>query len=139
MIATERGGASGTYLELVRRHPLRPIRTDEENDAAIAVAYELSKAGESRTLEPGERDYLDVLTTLIERFEDEHYPVPAGTPAEMLLGYMEAREVTQAQVVAATGMPASTLSEILSGKRLISPRNRELLGAFFRVDPSTFA
>ena len=51
---------------------LRPIRTETDYEAA------LDRAGELMASAPGtpESDELDVLATLIERYEDEQAPVP---------------------------------------------------------------
>ena len=72
-VSAKRAGEK--YLALVRDFPLRPIRTEKENEQAIAVVSALG----SRPLAPDERDYLAVLVGLIEKFEEEHYPMPRCT------------------------------------------------------------
>ena len=47
------------YLGLVRRFPLRPIRSDGELDEAVAVVNSLLSRPR---LAPGESDYLEVLS-----------------------------------------------------------------------------
>jgi HTH-type transcriptional regulator/antitoxin HigA len=62
----ESGGGFDAYLELVRRLPLHPIRSDAELDRAVAVLDGLLSR---KKLAPGERGYLDVMSDLVERYE----------------------------------------------------------------------
>ena len=66
--------AKPKYLALVRKFPLRPIRSEEENEAALTVIEALGKRQQERPLEPEEHDYIAVLAKLIEEYENEHYP-----------------------------------------------------------------
>jgi HTH-type transcriptional regulator / antitoxin HigA len=69
-----------TYLELVKRHPLRSIRTKADLDASQAVIDELLR----RELDQGELTYLDALSDLVILYEREHHRVPPLTPHELL-------------------------------------------------------
>ena len=71
----------GCYLALIRKLPLRPIRSEDDLDRAIAMADALSDRAE---LSPDEHDYLLVLSGLIEGYEDEHHPIPAASGVPML-------------------------------------------------------
>jgi HTH-type transcriptional regulator/antitoxin HigA len=64
--------AGDPYLDLVRAFPLRPIRSAEEHDRAIATIDALSDRRPE--LRPEEHDYLIVLALLIERYEEDLYP-----------------------------------------------------------------
>lgn len=128
--------ARGHYLELVQRFPLRPLRSDEELDRAIAVIDELT---DRSALDPGERDYLDVLASLVETHEDAVHPMPDVSDAEMLRHLIDARGTTQAKVAAETGIAVSTISEVLAGKRGLSRRNIGILARYFRVSPAVFS
>ena len=57
------------YFELVKRFPLRPLRSEAELDAAIVVIDRLTDCDR---LEPGEQDYLDVLGDLPHGRADNH-------------------------------------------------------------------
>ncbi len=70
-----------TYADLFAKYQPKAIDTEEENDAAIAIAEELDYRL-NRTV--GEDALLKLLAILIEKFEDEHYPIPEGTPHSML-------------------------------------------------------
>ena len=121
-------------MELVRAFPLRPIRSDEQLDAAIAAMKPLLGIGRSAD----EEDYLDVLGTLIHEYETEHHPMPEPTQGDILRSLMEDRGVSQAQLAAATGIADSNVSAILANRRGISKANMIALGKFFQVPPGRF-
>lgn len=127
--------AGDKYLDLIRRHPLRPIRSDAELADATAVVEGLVSRDD---LAPEELDYLDVLASLVEAYEDEHHPIPPASDAEMLRYLIEARGVTQAKVAEATGIAAPTISDILAGRRALNRRHIGALARFFKIDPSVF-
>src|SRR5262249_49540568 len=129
--------SNDTYLELVRRCPLRPIRTEAELDRAQAIINELL---DRDRLDAGEDDYLDVLSDLVERYEDKAHPIPTDdlTEAEMLEHLIEARGVKQVDVARGAGIAESTLSEVLAGKRKLTRGQVEKLARYFHVEPGVF-
>lgn len=62
-----------TYLELVLKKALRPIRSEEELDHATEVMDGLTDRFDSLSQE--ERDYLDVLSDLVHAYEKKHHPI----------------------------------------------------------------
>lgn len=123
------------YLELVCQVPLRPIRSEAELDRAIAIIDGLL---DQEKLSHDEQDYLDVLSDLVEKYEDEHDPVPPVCGAEMLRFLIESQETTQANVAAEAGIAESTISEILAGKRELNRKHIEALSRHFHVSPAVF-
>ena len=123
------------YFELVKRFPLRPLRSEAELDAAIAVIDRLTDCDR---LDPGEEDYLDVLGDLVKKYETENHPMPAVSDADMLRHLIESRDTTQKQVAEATGIAVSTISEILSGKRRLNRKHIEVFSGHFKVSPAVF-
>ena len=57
------------------------LRSDEDLNQAVRIAEALDFRAD---LAPEERDYLEALAILIERFEDEHHPIPDVAGADML-------------------------------------------------------
>src|SRR5262249_43554307 len=112
--SADSGRADAAYLALIRRLPLRPIRTEAELDAAAAIIDELTDRDD---LSSTESDYLDVLGDLVEKYEDEHVEMPHVSDAEMLRSLMEETGVRQADVVRGTGISKTVLSLVLHGKR----------------------
>lgn len=125
-----------TYFDLVRRFPLRPIRSERELDRATTVIDELISRPK---LDPDEEDYLDVLSDLTEKYEEENHPIPPASDAEMLAFLIEQKGVTQAEVSRATGIALSTVCEILAGKRTVPRFKIGKLAAYFHVSPAVFA
>jgi HTH-type transcriptional regulator / antitoxin HigA len=123
------------YLELIRAHPLRPIRDDNELRRAVAMIDSLIVRDD---LAPEEDDYLAVLGDLVGDYEDQHHPLPPISDADMLRHLIESRAVTQAKVSAATGIAESTLSSILTGRRGLNRDHIAALARFFKVSPAVF-
>lgn len=124
------------YLDLVRRFSLRPLRSDEELAQAIEVIDSLIIRGD---LDSGEQDYLDVLTDLVEKYENDEYPTPPVSDAAMLRHLIEARGITQSRLAADVDIPVSTISEILAGKRKLSRRHIGALAKYFNIKPGAFS
>jgi HTH-type transcriptional regulator/antitoxin HigA len=130
------GKREDRYLELIRAFPLRPVRTSVELDAAVAVVDSLIDQDE---LSAPEQDYLDVLSDLIESYEDEAVPMRPVDDADMLWFLIESKDETQATVAKNVGISESTISEVLAGKRKLNRKQIGKLARYFRVEPGTFA
>ena len=129
------GKLSKKYLDLIRAFPLRPIRTDAELRQAEKVLHALV---DTESLSVLEQDYLLILGNLIEEYEEKAYLIEDLPPHEMLAGLIEAKEITQSAVAKATGIPVSTISELLAQKREFNVSHIEKLCAYFGVGPSAF-
>jgi HTH-type transcriptional regulator / antitoxin HigA len=123
------------YLDLVRQFPLRPIRSEKELDRAAKVIDSLI---DHPSLSAGERDYLNVLSDLVETYENEHYPMPKVSDARMLRHLMEAQGVSQTALAKATGIVNSTISAVLKGVRQLTREHIGQLADYFHVDPGVF-
>jgi HTH-type transcriptional regulator/antitoxin HigA len=115
---------------------LRVIRGEEEYERAIEMLNQLSDCGEDRT--PDETEYLLALAVFVEKYEDEHDPIAAASGVEMLRALIESRQITPGDVAAEAGLAASTVSDLLAGKRKMSLEQIERLARFFEVKPSFF-
>ena len=73
---------SPLYLKLIRKFPLRPIRSAEELDRAIAVVDSLVIRTDELT--PEEQDYLEILSDIGEKYKSEMVPDPVIPPHVML-------------------------------------------------------
>lgn len=91
---------------------IKPIKTEMDYEAALKEIEGLFEA------EPDtpEGDRLEILTTLVEAYEDEHYAIPAPDPVEAIYYYMESRGLTRADLEPFIGSRAR-VSEILNRKR----------------------
>ena len=119
-----------SYGDLLVRYQPKPIATEMENDRAIALAEELEHRSD-RSIE--EETLLDLLLTLIEKFESEHYPIPAGTSGSMVRHLMEARDLRAADLIPVLG-DEETIAAVLNDGRSIELHEARELAHFFGVD-----
>ena len=94
---------------------IKPIRSDEDLDAALARIEEIFDA------EPGspEDDELGVLLDLVELYESRHHSVPAPDPISAIEFRMEQANLAPRDLAPFIGSRAK-VSEVLSGKRAIT-------------------
>jgi HTH-type transcriptional regulator / antitoxin HigA len=123
------------YFDLIQKFPFRPLRSDADLAQAIGVIDSLIVRGD---LDVGEQDYLDILTDIVEKYENEEHPMPPVSDAAKLRHLIEARGITQSKLADDVGNPVSTISEILSGKRILSRRHISVFAKYFNVSPMVF-
>jgi HTH-type transcriptional regulator/antitoxin HigA len=123
------------YPDLLAKNPPRVIRTEAENKRFTAILENLDRR--HMTLTRAERDYADLLTLLIENFEEQHYPVPQASPLEALRFLMDQHHLRQKDLLDVFGSP-SIASEVLSGKRELSKEHIRRLSDRFSVPVELF-
>jgi HTH-type transcriptional regulator/antitoxin HigA len=131
-----KGRERDSYLELILAFPLASIRSEQHLDAAQAMIDRVLAKGR---LDHGATLYLDALSDLVAKYEDEHHAIFPASDADMLRHLLEAKNVTQTQLHQETGMPKSTISEVLSGKKPFSRQMIRKLADFFDVHISVLA
>lgn len=89
-----------------------PIRTERDYEAALAEIEGLMQARPD-TLEG---DRLDVLATLVEAWEAEHFPIEAPDPIALIQFVMEQRGLDRADLQPMLG-ERGRVSEILARRR----------------------
>ncbi len=94
---------------------IKPIKTEEDYHAALKEIDHLLQAS------PGtpEGDRLDVLTTLVEAYEDRHYKIPLPDPIEAIIYHLESRGLTRRDLEPYLGS-RSRVSEVLNRKRALN-------------------
>ena len=125
-----------SYLELVMECPLASIKTESQLTVAQAMIDRLLTQGK---MDDGEEMYLDALSDLVAAYEDVHCPIAPASDADMLRHLMAAKGVTQVELHRGTGIPKSTISEVLAGKKPFSKTLIRTLADFFQVDTSVLA
>lgn len=123
------------YVELMRECPLRPIKTERQNDRALKVIEGLL---DQRKMTRAEKDYLQVLGLLVHDYEETAYPIGDVSPQEMLKGLMENHNLTQSQLSRETGIPQPRISLILKGKGQMGVKTIDKLAKRFKVSPAAF-
>src|SRR5712692_8049821 len=96
---------------------IRPIKTAADYQAALNEIENLFDA----TPNTPRGDQLEVLATLVEAYEEQHYAIPASDPIEAVLYHMESRGLTRKDLEPNLGQRAR-VSEILNRKRPLTLR-----------------
>ncbi len=123
------------YAALLSRVRPKVIRTEKENEHYVQALHELDKRGNRLTR--AERELADLLTLMIEDFEERHYALPKASPLEVLRFLMEQHGLKQKDLVDVFGTP-SIVSETLHGKRELSKEHIRRLSRRFQVSPEVF-
>jgi HTH-type transcriptional regulator/antitoxin HigA len=126
-----KGKSRDSYLDLVLDFPLASIKSDEHLAEAQRVMDQLLARG---TLGDGEAMYLDALSDLVAAYEDEHHVIDPASDADMLRHLIDLKSVSQIQLSRDTGLPKSTISEVLAGKKPFSRQMLRKLADYFHVD-----
>ena len=126
---------SPAYSALLVKFPPRVIRSEEQNEGYIQALYELEQNQNSWT--PEEAELADLLTLLIENYEEKHYQLPKSSPLEMLQFLMDQHGLKQKDLIDVFGTP-SIVSEVLNSKRDLSKEHIRRLSARFKVSPELF-
>lgn len=94
---------------------IRPIKTENDYQAVLAEIDTLLEAA------PGtpETDRLEVLSLLVEAWEEVHYPIEAPDPVEAILFYMEQNDLTRKDLEPFIGDRAR-VADVLTRKRPLS-------------------
>jgi HTH-type transcriptional regulator/antitoxin HigA len=122
------------YVELLAKAVPTVITSGQEYDRIVAIVDRLAV---KRDPSVEEERLLELLSTLVEVYENEHCPIPDAPPHVMIQQFMLDRGLRQADLVPVLGS-RSLVSEVVNGKRKPSKLQVKNLGAFFGVSPELF-
>jgi HTH-type transcriptional regulator/antitoxin HigA len=94
---------------------IRPIKTESDYDAALARIDVLMDA----EMDTPDGDELDVLVTLVEAYEEKHYPIEPPDPIDAILFRMEQGGLDRKALEPYIGR-SGRVSEVLNRKRPLS-------------------
>jgi HTH-type transcriptional regulator/antitoxin HigA len=120
--------------KMIERGAPHVIRSEEQLDAYTKALYRLT--AEARPTR-AQREAIDLLTLLIERYEMEHYSLPKASPADVLRFLLDQHGLKQRDIARELG-GESVVSEVLSGKRKLNATHIEHLSSRFHVSPAVF-
>ena len=120
--------------KMIERGAPHLIRNEEQLEAYTKALYRLT--AEPRPT-PAQVEAIELLTLLIERYEQEHYSVPKSSPADVLRFLLERHGLRQRDLAPDLG-GESVVSEVLSGKRKLNATHIEQLSKRFHVSPAVF-
>lgn len=96
---------------------IKPIRNDDELHAAFRQLESIFQSEEGSP----EADEREILVTLIEAYENKHYPIGPADPVDAIKFRMEQQGLTPRDLEAYIG-PSGRVSEVLNRKRPLSLR-----------------
>jgi HTH-type transcriptional regulator/antitoxin HigA len=96
---------------------IKPIRSDEDLQAAFRQLEPVFQAAAGTD----QADERDVLVTLIEAYEQKHYPIGPADPVEAIKFRMEQQNLTPKDLEPYIGS-SGRVSEVLNRKRRLSLR-----------------
>ncbi len=96
---------------------LKPIRTKKEYKAAIERIYKLMQ--KDLSVNSDEYNELDVLSILVENYEEKNFPINLPDPVEAIKFRLEQLELDTSTLASILGSK-SRASEILNRKRKLS-------------------
>lgn len=123
------------YGRLLARTVPKVIETDAEYQKTLLEAERLMDRGARRT--PEEDALLSLLVSLIQAYDQRHYPIRATSPHEMLRYLMEKRGLKQADLLPVF-KSRGYVSDIINGRRAISKAHARKLAEFFGVSAELF-
>jgi HTH-type transcriptional regulator/antitoxin HigA len=94
---------------------LKPIRTEADYEAALAEIERLWGAPAGTP----EGDRLDIMATLVDAYENEHYPIDPPDPIEAIKFRMEQQGLTRKDLEGILGT-RTRVAEVLNRRRGLS-------------------
>src|SRR5690242_1364837 len=115
--------------------PLLTIRNEREYNGAVKRLNELLDEIGDNEKHPL-YGLLDTLGTIIQVYEEEHYPIPEATGTQVLRFLMDEHGLSQSDLpeVGSQGV----VSEILNGRRELNLRQVRALAEKFKVSSAVF-
>jgi HTH-type transcriptional regulator/antitoxin HigA len=111
---------------------IRPIKNEKDYDFALERVNMLFDAKPNTN----EGDELDILVTLIEKFEQKNYPIPEPDPIEAIKFMMEQNGLSDADLGVILNS-RSRVTEIFKRKRALTIKQIRLLTENLHIPAST--
>jgi HTH-type transcriptional regulator/antitoxin HigA len=112
------------------------INSEREYNVLIERIEELLPHVSNET--PADDRYLvelDIISNLVEEYEDKYYPIEMPTLAEIIKDEMDERGITQKQLAEMLGVSPSRVSEYMTGKAEPTLKVARLLHKKLDIDP----
>jgi len=123
------------YAALLARTLPAVIHSEKENERCIAMLERLDRKAEKLTA--AERRLAELLTVLVEDFEEEAYALKPARPVEVLRELIESNGLKQKDLLDIFGTP-SIASEVLREKCGLTVEHIRKLSRRFHVSPEVF-
>ncbi len=125
---------SSYYMELITTFPPRPITTDVELQATQTRINDIL---DKIKITKDDRDYLNVLGTLVYDYEQKHSPLPVLKGIKLLLALIAEDNIQKPELVDIF-KHEFILDDILNGNRELTASQIQSLAEFFSISPTAF-
>ena len=125
---------SSYYIEIITTFPPRPITCEAE---LIATQNRIDSIVSRSNLTQDDRDYLNVLGTLVYDYEQKHEPMPVLKGIALLKALMVEDNIQEKDLVDIFESE-SWVSEMMDGKRELTAGQIQKLAKFFHLSPVAF-
>lgn len=123
------------YRSLLMEALPQVIETDAELARVEKIISDLLRKGEN--LSPEEEKLLDLLSNLVEVYEDERWVIPEARPVNVLKFLIAQNGLKQSDLLPIFSS-SGIASEVINGKRSISKAQAKKLAEFFNVSIAVF-
>jgi HTH-type transcriptional regulator/antitoxin HigA len=120
--------------EMIARGAPRVIRNDSELEACTKALFQLTALEKPSH---SEAEAIELLTLLVERYEQEHYPIAAADPASVVPFLIEQQNLTQRDLIPQFGSE-SAVSMFLAGQRNLTIEQVRRLSTRFNLPADVF-
>jgi HTH-type transcriptional regulator/antitoxin HigA len=120
--------------KMIEQGAPRVIHTEDELDQYTKALFRLTAREDPTT---SELDAIELLTMLVEEYEDRMHPIPSAAPIEVLRYLMDRHRLKQKDLVPELGSE-SNISQILCGARNLTLPHIRALATRFSVPASVF-
>jgi HTH-type transcriptional regulator / antitoxin HigA len=120
--------------EMIARGAPHVIHNDAELEAYTNALFQLT---ELESPSHSQVEAIELLTLLVERYEQEHYSIPATDPASVVRFLIERQNLTQRDLIPQFGSE-SAVSMFLSGQRNLTIEQVRKLSTRFKLPTDLF-
>jgi HTH-type transcriptional regulator / antitoxin HigA len=120
--------------EMIEKGAPHIIHNDEELEAYTDALFDLTALD---NITPAQSEAIELLALLIERYEQEHYSIPAANPTSVVKYLLQSQGLNQRDLITEFGTE-SAVSMFLSGQRKLNLEQVKKLSSRFRLPADVF-
>ena len=120
--------------EMIAKGAPHVIHNEEELEVYTETLFRLTELDDPS---PSEIEAMELLTLLIERYEERQFPIPATDPVSVVRFLLDRQQLTQRDLVPQFGTE-SAVSMFLSGQRKLNLTQVSRLSARFGLPADVF-
>lgn len=125
---------SSYYLQLINTFPPRPINNEAQ---LLATQDQIDAIIDRQNITQDDKDYLEVLGTLVYDYEQKHEPMPVVEGIELLKALMSEENLQPCDLLSIFE-DESSFMEILEKRQEMTAKQVQKLGDFFQISPIRF-